>query len=352
MLQAQHWESSLLRMAQEALENEPSPRVHAHQDWGELAQAYRQCEAVTRANSKTFSMAAALLPEAKRRATHALYAFCRVSDDFVDHPEGGPQGGPERVPQGVQQVAPNEGGNPQALATRLEAWRRQVVHEAPPANDHALERQVALAWMDARKSFQVPWRYADQLIDGLALDLHSSRYDTFADLTRYCYGVACTVGLMSMHITGYASREAIPYAIRLGVALQLTNILRDVGEDWRAGRLYLPREELADFGLDEDDIAAGVEEGRYDWRWREFMRFQIQRARSLYQEALPGVALLHPDGRFAIAAAGELYGAILNKIEANDYEVFRTRASVGAWGKLRRLPGIWLRASMAGSAGG
>jgi phytoene synthase len=319
-------------MAHEALENEPSPRVHTRQDTRELALAYQQCEAITRANSKTFSMAAALLPEAKRRATHALYAFCRVSDDFVDRPA----------------VALQEGHNPQTLATRLEAWRRQVVHDVPPANDHALEQQVALAWADARKAFLIPWRYADQLIDGLALDLGCARYDTFADLARYCYGVACTVGLMSMHITGYASLEAIPYAIRLGVALQLTNILRDVGEDWRAGRLYLPREELSDFGLDEDDIAAGVEEGCYDMRWREFMRFQIRRARSLYQEAMPGVALLHPDGRFAIAAAGELYGAILDRIEANDYDVFRTRASIGAWGKLRRLPGIWLRARMAG----
>jgi 15-cis-phytoene synthase len=333
MLQAQHWEHSLLHMAQEALENGPSPRSHSFQDTCELSQAYRQCETITRENSKTFSMAAALLPEGKRRATHALYAFCRVSDDFVDHPEV------------------ISGRDPHTLADRLESWRHQVVHGAPPAGDPLLENRVALAWADARKGFQIPWRYADQLIDGLALDLHRVRYETFTDLTRYCYGVACTVGLMSMHITGYEGLDAIPYAIRLGVALQLTNILRDVGEDWRSGRLYLPREELADFGLDEDDIACGVEEGRYDGRWRAFMRFQIQRARSLYQEALPGVALLHPDGRFAIAAAGELYGAILDKIEANDYEVFRTRASVGAWGKLRRLPGIWMRANMAGMRG-
>jgi phytoene synthase len=119
--------------------------------------------------------------------------------------------------------------------------------------------------------------------------------------------------------------------------LQLTNILRDVGEDWRAGRLYLPQQELAEYGLAEADIAAG----RIDDRWRSFMRFQIGRTRQLYAEAMPGIALLDSDGRFAIAAAADLYRRILDDIEIHDYDVFTRRAHLSAWDKLRRLPGIW-----------
>jgi phytoene synthase len=120
----------------------------------------------------------------------------------------------------------------------------------------------------------------------------------------------------------------------------MTNILRDVGEDWRAGRLYLPQEELRAFNLGESDIR----QGSVTPRWREFMRFQIARNRQLYAEALPGITLLDSDGRFAIGAAAELYRAILATIEKNDYDVFNRRAFVSTWGKLRRLPGIYYRA--------
>jgi phytoene synthase len=144
---------------------------------------------------------------------------------------------------------------------------------------------------------------------------------------------------MSMHILGYSSDEAVPYAIKLGVALQLTNILRDVAEDWRRGRVYLPLDELADFGLGEEVIA----QGRVDERWRAFMRFQIDRTRRLYAEAEHGIALLHEDGRFSTAAAAGLYAAILDRIEAQDYDVFSQRAYVSGWGKLSRLPGLWWR---------
>ena len=144
---------------------------------------------------------------------------------------------------------------------------------------------------------------------------------------------------MSMHIIGYAGDEALPYAIKLGVALQMTNILRDVGDDWRINRVYLPQDELAAFGLNENDLATG----RVTNRWRQFMRFQIDRNRRLYAESMPGIALLNHDGRFAIGAAAELYGGILDAIERADYDVFSKRAFVGTWGKLRMLPGIWWR---------
>jgi phytoene synthase len=201
----------------------------------------------------------------------------------------------------------------------------------------ASDDPVAVAWADTRIRYQIPWRYAEQLIAGVAQDVEKNRYQTFEELAEYCYGVASTVGLMAMHIIGFHDSQTIPYAIKLGVALQLTNILRDVGEDWRNNRLYLPQEELAQFDLDEADVDAGV----VDDRWRALMQFQIARTRQLFDEALPGVALLDKDGRFAITAAAQLYRFILDDIETHDYDVFRRRAHVTTWGKLSRLPGIW-----------
>jgi phytoene synthase len=158
------------------------------------------------------------------------------------------------------------------------------------------------------------------------------------------YGVASTVGLMSMSIIGlarqYSEEEATPHIIKLGLALQMTNILRDVGEDFRNGRVYLPSEELEAFGITERDLARG----QVTERWRRFMRFQVERNRELYAQAWPGVGMFSRDGRFAVSAACELYSAILTEIEANEYDVFHHRAHVSAWGKARRLPGIWWRA--------
>jgi phytoene synthase len=320
------WERQLLDWAHEGLDARPAARPAgekaAHQD-PDLAAAYARCEEVTAAHSRTFFLASGLLPEPKRRAARALYAFCRISDDLIDcSDESGPWPAWRR-----------QGG-----LARLEAWR-QCALGTPPCDD-----PVARAWADTRTRYTIPMRYAEQLIAGVASDVTTTRYDTFDELAAYCYRVASTVGLMAMHIVGYVGRHAIPYAVKLGVALQLTNILRDVGEDWRAGRCYLPRAELAAHGLSEADIARG----RVDDRWRAFMRFQIARTRALYVEALPGIALLDRSGRFAIAAAAELYRAILDDIEAHDYDVFTRRAHVTAAGKLVRLPGIWWRAVATG----
>jgi phytoene synthase len=274
-----------------------------------LDSAYAHSAAIAALHGRTFFAATRLLPPDKRRAMRVLYAFCRVSDDLVDH-----------VTSDVQ--------------SRLAAWRRAATSSQPPPDD-----LVAVAWADVRARFQIPPGYAEQLIDGVARDLHQTRYPTFADLATYAYGVASTVGLMSMHIIGYAGEYAIPYAVKMGVALQVTNILRDVAEDRRLGRVYLPADELAAYGLREDDLLRG----RVDERWRAFMRFQIARNRRLYAEAWPGIALLDADGRLAVAAACQLYAAILRDIESHDFDVFHRRAHVSAWGKLRRMPIIWLR---------
>jgi phytoene synthase len=142
-----------------------------------------------------------------------------------------------------------------------------------------------------------------------------------------------------MYIVGFKTNAAVSHAIKLGVALQMTNILRDVGEDYRNGRLYLPREELVFYGIREEDIAAG----RLTENWRQFMKFQIDRTRQLYTESWQGVKLLEREGQLAIGAASVFYQGILDEIERNDYDVFTRRATVGLAGKLRRIPVLWLK---------
>jgi len=300
-------ELRLLSLAGETQHAErPAPAAARLPD-RELRAAYARCTAISAACSHSFHLATALLPPAKRRAIRTLYAVCRISDNLVDCKQGG-------------------------AAAALRDWRQRVLApEAPPGDP------ILSAWGDVRRRYAIPQRYMEQLLNGVAQDLRPPRLATFDDLAAYAYGVASTVGLMSMHVLGYTSDDARPYAIKLGVALQLTNILRDVGDDWRAGRVYLPRTELEQFGLADSAVAAG----RVDERWRSFMRFQIDRNRRLYAEAWPGLRMLHPDGRLAVAAAADLYRAILAEIEALDYDVFSRRAHVSLIGKLCRLPGLW-----------
>lgn len=306
---AEPWVNSLLHLAR--LEEAELPLQPAQfGDGAELDRAYRLCGDITAEHSRTFSLAAGLLPPAKQHSMHALYAFCRTTDDIVDEKNGD--------------------------RDTLAEWERKSL-DAGPYPRHP----VALAWRDAMIRHAIPTLYARQLVATVAQDLEVRRYPTFEGLSVYCYGAASTVGLMAMRIIGFSDEAAEPCAIRLGVALQLTNILRDVSEDWRAGRLYLPLDELARFGLNEEDVAAE----RVDERWRRFMAFQIERARRLYSDALPGVRYLHRNGRFAVAAAAELYRGILDDIEAHDYDVFTRRAHLSTGMKLARLPGIWLRAT-------
>jgi phytoene synthase len=311
-IQIQAWENTLVDRALEGLQS-PAAVHHPLSKPTDpaLVAAYQHCAAITHQASKTFFIASGLLPPGKREAARALYAFCRVTDDLVDALEA-----------------------TETRQANLEAWKTIIKAHTPPADN-----PVAVGWADAQARYHIPRGYTEQLIEGVARDLNQSRYDTFADLASYSYGVASTVGLMAMHIIGYTNTEAIPYAVRLGVALQMTNILRDVGEDWRLGRLYLPLDELAQFGLTEDDIA----NSNTDARWQAFMDFQIQRTEQLYDESWQGIAMLNPDGRFAIGAAAELYRAILGDIQRHNADVFTRRAHLSALAKLIRLPRIWWR---------
>jgi phytoene synthase len=274
-----------------------------------MEQAYQVCANITREHSKTFFLTSSFLGADAQKAARALYAFCRISDDLAD----------EEVDNRL---------------TKLEIWKNRSLSQHPRQDD-----SIPLAWADTRARYGIPMEYAEQLLEGVAQDLTKTRYANFNELAFYCYGVASTVGLMTMHIIGFSGPAAIPYAIKLGIALQLTNILRDIGEDWQNGRVYLPQDELASFDLSDADIARG----EVTDNWRAFMRFQLERNRQLYAGAMPGISMLGRQGQFAIAASAELYQAILEAIETNDYDVFTKRAYISSNEKLKRLPGIWWR---------
>lgn len=299
------WEQNLFALAQhDFYRTGKIDRQYAQREKDRvLHQAYTTCEAITAQYSRSFYLASSPLPREKRQAMRVLYAFCRIADNLADDDHEQP-------------------------VIELRHIRQGILGKRSTQGD-----MVLTAWTDIQRRYQIPLRYAEQLLDGVERDLVQRRYANFDELSVYCYGVASTVGLMSMHITGYTDERALPYAIKLGVALQLTNILRDVGEDWLAGRLYLPVDELAAYGLDEEDIASA----KVDDRWREFMRFQIARTRRLYAEAMPGIALLEPDGRFAVAAAAILYRGILDDIENHDFDVFNRRAFISRGRKLVAL---------------
>jgi phytoene synthase len=269
----------------------------------------RAVDHLIRAHSKTFYFATGLLPWRERRAIRALYAFCRSTDDLVDR-------------RG-------------AAVADVEAWREQV-HRPAQEQEHT----PLLAWALTRQQYAVDRRYENELIDGVRMDIERQSYATREELQDYCYHVASTVGLLSMPVIGLAHgvdfEQAAPYAIKLGIALQLTNILRDVGEDARCGRVYFPVEDLEMFDLTIADIYRGVE----DERFKDLMCYEIARARRLYDEALPGVALLNPSARPAVGAAELLYRAILDEVEVIHFQVYRLRAHTSGWRKLQMLSGI------------
>ena len=274
--------------------------------------AQKQAEQVIRAHSKTFYFATGLLPQAQRQGIRALYGFCRSTDDLVD--TAGPGG------------------------ARLEDLEKWHILTALPAEKQT--NPILYTWARVRQAYAVDRRYERELINGVAQDIRFRHYQTWSELERYCYAVASTVGLLSIPIIGLAPgasfEQAAPYAIQLGIALQLTNILRDVGEDARSGRVYFPQEDLARFDLTFDDIHNQV----YDGRFIGLMCFEIERARKIFQQALPGIMLLSPSARPAVGAAALLYRAILDEIERIDYQVHLKRAHTSGLKKLAMLPKI------------
>eukprot|EP00981_Chlorochromonas_danica_P002231 scaffold437_cov168-Ochromonas_danica.AAC.48 len=299
-----------------------------------VALAYRRCEYVTQLFSKTFYVGSSLMPPESRKHVWAVYAWCRRTDDLVDSPRA---------------LLSRE-----SLQADLEDWSRRLegIWRGQPVDlfDLAMADTVRAYPTLSIEPFQ-------DMIKGMVMDvpgLGQDRYANFADLYLYCYRVAGTVGLMTLPIlqqrrSGVVEdyREAIEPAVALGIALQLTNILRDVGEDLERGRIYLPQDELKGFGLSEEDIASCQVTPRYV----EYMKFSIARARDYYALAGKGVHLLMPSARFAVQASLDLYGRILDVIERNGYDNFNKRAFTTKFEKLSILPQSFLRANRAPSKG-
>ncbi len=286
-----------------------------------LPEAYEICRCITAKYAKTFYLGTMLMSEAKRRAIWAIYAWCRRTDELVD---------------GIQA----DTTTPQTLID----WEYQL--ESAFAGKPANAADIALA--DVVQNYPLPLQPFRDMIAGMRMDLSSDRYHTFDDLHLYCYRVAGTVGLMSAAVMGFETNDpavisaATEAAIALGIAMQLTNILRDIGEDAQRGRIYLPLEELHYFDYTEKDLLNGV----IDERWKELMKFQIQRGREFYYQAEQGVSALCRDARWPVWSSLILYRDILVAIEKNNYDVFSRRAFVPTSNKLYTLPWAWLRAQV------
>jgi phytoene synthase len=279
----------------------------------EIERAYRYCQRTTRTHAKSFYFCSRFLPREKRRAIYAVYALCRHVDDAVD--AAGIRG--ERDAQAA-----------------VERWREEL--DAVYREGRA-DSPVLVAWRDMLARFRIKQELPLELMRGVLMDTHVKRYETWEDLRVYCYRVASTVGLMSSEIFGYEEPRTLLYAEQLGLAMQLTNILRDVGEDARMGRIYLPQEELRRFGYTEDDLLRG----KLSEPFFALMDFEIERARALYREAEQGIPLLEPDTRFTVLLAARLYARILDEIERNGCDVYTRRAHLTLVGKLRAAPRIW-----------
>jgi phytoene synthase len=272
-----------------------------------LERSYLRAERTTAVWARSFYFASRFLPLEKRRAVFALYDYCRHADNLVDD-----RG--DRTPAQVR-------ADLEMLASTVRA-----LHAGRPADD---ERWLALA--DTLRRFDVPLDPLLELLAGVAMDLGEVAVPDFATLQRYCRLVAGGVGLMLGPVLGAASDRFREPGIGLGVAMQLTNVLRDVGEDLDAGRLYLPADELARFGLDR----AAVERRRATPELVAFMRFQIARARALFAAADPVVGLFPRDGsRLTVRLLQRTYAGILDGIERQGYDVFRARAYVSGPRKL------------------
>ena len=235
---------------------------------------------------------------------------------------------------------PVSGSDGDSVIARLNHYRAQLDAALDGRPETAVHRELARA----AHTHHVPARVLHELLDGVARDCKPARYETWPDLSRYCEGVASSVGEMCAYVFGIdgdasTRTRALRLARTLGIAMQLTNVLRDVGEDARNGRCYLPEEDLAHFGLTRDQVLAGGLGS--DDRWTSLMRFEIERARGLYDRAMPGIGLLSVDSRRCAAACAIGYAGILGAIESIGYDTFRTRARLGAVARAGILWSAW-----------
>jgi len=270
---------------------------------------------VTRKSRSNFYYAFLALPRARREALYAVYAFCRTVDDIAD--------------LGTDAAAQRAG---------LAAWRRDIArcYENGAAPEHPIARQLA----GAVREFGLPRGALEAIVEGCEMDLQRSTYETFEELVPYCYRVASAVGLCCIEIFGYTDPGARDYAVSLGMALQLTNIIRDVGADARGGRIYVPQQDLRTFGVSAEDLR----EGRYGDAFVRLMTAQATRARQQYATAWASFPTADARSLVPAEIMGRIYFALLGEIEARRFRVFDERVALPA----RRKAAIALRCWMSG----
>lgn len=296
---------------------------------GVLDEAYERCGDVTSEYAKTFYLGTQLMTPEQARAIWAIYVWCRRTDELVDGPN-------------ASKITPKA----------LDRWeeRLEAIFDGRPYD------VLDAALTDTISKFPVHIQPFRDMIEGMRLDLTKSRYETFDELYEYCYRVAGAVALMSNPVMGIDPSYKGPMervyraALALGTANQLTNILRDVGEDaQQRNRIYVPLQDLDAYGISEQEVLVGLHApstGKIDDRWRRFMRFQIDRARMYFEEAEAGVNCLDGKARWPVWSALDLYRQILDAIEANDFDNFTKRAYVPKWRKFASLPTALLKAQM------
>ncbi|MCY3695371.1 MAG: presqualene diphosphate synthase HpnD [Chloroflexi bacterium] len=276
----------------------------------DLDAAYEHCRVLTRTQARNFYYGFITLPPARRRAIYAVYAFCRLCDDAAD-----------------------ETDDPAEQLRRV-AHQRQLLGDALNGRPRG---PVYTALADATRQFAIPGQYLGEIVNGVEMDATMTRYRTFAELEGYCYRVACCVGLVCLEIFGYSDPGARRHAVDLGMAMQLTNILRDIAEDAGRGRIYIPLEDLDRFQLAESEILNGSTSDRF----RDLMRFQVERARAYFDTARQLFPLLPVLSRACPAMLEATYSRLLDRIEDRDYDIYQGRVSLGTVEKLLLVARIW-----------
>ena len=278
----------------------------------ELQRAYDHCQRIARSQAQNFYYAFRTLPAPKRRAIYAAYAFCRVCDDIADG-----TGAPEEKRRLVDQT-------------------RRLLHDS---HDGAVADPVFTALRDVTSTFDIPAQYFEEIIGGVEIDLSRNRFNDFDELRDYCHKVASTVGLICIEIFGYEDPSAKEHAVDLGLAMQLTNIMRDLREDAERGRIYIPLDEIASCGYSERELESGVVNDAF----RQLMRLQVARARSYFDSGRQLIPLLSARARACAAVLLEIYSIILDQIESSDYDVFRQRIGLSKREKLFLMARLWAK---------
>lgn len=287
----------------------------------DLKPAYSHCRAITRFYAKTFYMATRFLPNEKQRSIFAIYGLCRYLDNLVDD---------------SIDLSNNVVINLSEVDSKLDEFKQNLalIYEGKLLSD-----PILTAFSDTLKRYHIPIDLPFLLIDGVRSDLDKNRYSNFKELYDYSYKVASVVGLMTSRVFGYENENALKYAVDLGIAMQLTNIMRDIGEDLGRNRIYLPADEMENFGVTEEDLF----EEKLSENFIELLKFQISRARSYYEKADIGISLLNKDSRLPVYLARYNYSRILEKIEQNGYNVFDERAYLNSFEKFTILPKILVK---------